>query len=842
MAGSLGASCGPRAELTVLEINQELHLELTKQKQDFRDLTQKFLVCQATTYCLANQLQKYKCEEYKDIIESVLGEKLQFRVVKLAEQLAEKLAEKPVLAEERFREYDTLICSQARELTQLRQKLWDGREDSILLIQQLRDVLTHNDLDNNPGQGFREQLTEGCRLAERLARKLSPEIHEDEEDELEEETLTPSIEQEELEEELLQESQDECVLNPSVLQEGSDCNRLDSEGNLPFDEEKVSRAPDVAGACSHVAEDPIPADLPENQNECDEAAGQEPVSASMELEAFEKEEVLQESQDECVLNASVLQEGSDCNRLDSEGHLLFDEEKVGHAPVIAGACSHVAEDVIPADLPENQNECDEAAGQEPVSASMELEAFEKEEVLQESQDECVLNASVLQEGPDYNRLDSEGHLAFDEEKVGHAPDVAGACSHVVEDEIPADLPENQNECDEAAGQEAVSPSMDLLEVQNDDVLQESRDECVLAPSIHQEGSDCYEKCSDGKFAFPEQKVLCALEVACGSSHVKADAIGTDFPENQNDQDGVKGVEPTICRLSTELPQMVEDDIPRHSVEEYYLTYSALPDLSDSFWPYRSTAIYSFEGLELSYARDVTSEYSYRCDKPPTALPENHTVLEEEEEQDQICPSAPDPRRLSSEQPVVEENEGPQDSLDECYLTSSVGHDLSDSCRPDRGASFPWDQQGVFSALAVHGDSWEDRPQGPLSFQGSEMEASQAQLQTSTQVTHHLQLQRDQQFDCGDGNARLGLPSTVWGFTANTEFGDQGLPLQELGLDASIGMKIPPKVEGEGSAASQHERQVSSNSNASSVLKQKILRRKLLRSKWRIACRFPGLQA
>ncbi len=59
MAGSLGASCGPRAELTVLEINQELHLELTKQKQDFRDLTQKFLVCQATTYCLANQLQKY---------------------------------------------------------------------------------------------------------------------------------------------------------------------------------------------------------------------------------------------------------------------------------------------------------------------------------------------------------------------------------------------------------------------------------------------------------------------------------------------------------------------------------------------------------------------------------------------------------------------------------------------------------------------------------------------------------------------------------------------------------------------------------------------------------------
>ncbi|KAB1274808.1 Neuroblastoma breakpoint family member 4 [Camelus dromedarius] len=629
MAECLGPLCGPRAEVTLLEINQELHLELTKQKQDFRDLTQKFLVCQATTYYLANQLQKYKCEECKDIIESVLGEKLQFRVVKLAEQLAEKLAEKPVLADERFREYDSLIRSQARELTQLRQKLWDGREDSILLIQQLRDVLTHNDLDNNPGQGFREQLTEGCRLAERLARKLSPEVDEDEEYKLDEETLTPSIE----------------------------------------------------------------------------------------LQELEKDEVLQDCQDECVLNPSVLQEGSVCNQ-----------------------------------------------------------------------------------------LDSEGKVALGEEKVGRAPDVAGDCSDVPEGEIPTDLPDNENDRDEAAGQEPTTPSTDLQEFEKDEVLHKSQDEGVLVPSLHQEGSDVYETHSDGKFAFHEEKLMSALEGAGGVSHVKEDEIPSDLPENQNNQDDVKGAQPIV---------------------------------------HRSAAIYSFEGLELSYARDVTN---------------NHTVVEEEKEQDCIRSSPPDSTRLRSEQPVGEENEDPQDSLDECYLTSSVGHDLSDSCRPYRGASFPWDQQGVFSALAVDGadkrkvglvllncpllsgDSWEDRRQGPLSFQGSEMEASQAQLQTSTQVTHHLQLQRDQQFDCGDGNARLGLPSTVWGFTANTEFGDQGLPLQELGLDASIGMKNPPKVEGEGSTASQHECQVSSNSNASSVLKQKILRRKLLRSKWRIACRFPGLQA
>nr|XP_045361630.1 neuroblastoma breakpoint family member 4-like isoform X1 [Camelus bactrianus]XP_045361635.1 neuroblastoma breakpoint family member 4-like isoform X1 [Camelus bactrianus]XP_045361638.1 neuroblastoma breakpoint family member 4-like isoform X1 [Camelus bactrianus] len=650
MAECLGPLCGPRAEVTLLEINQELHLELTKQKQDFRDLTQKFLVCQATTYCLANQLQKYKCEECKDIIESVLGEKLQFRVVTLTEQLAEKLAEKPVLADERFREYDSLIRSQARELTELRRKLRDRREDSVLLIQQLKVILTHDDLDNNQGQGFQEQLTKGRRLAERLARKLSPEVDEDEEYKLDEETLTPSIE----------------------------------------------------------------------------------------LQELEKEEVLQDCQDECVLNPSVLQEGSVCNQ-----------------------------------------------------------------------------------------LDSEGKVALGEEKVGRAPDVAGDCSDVPEGEIPTDLPDNENDRDEAAGQEPTTPSTDLQEFEKDEVLHKSQDEGVLVPSLHQEGSDVYETHSDGKFAFHEEKLMSALEGAGGVSHVKEDEIPSDLPENQNNQDDVKGAQPIVHRLSKEPSQMVECDIPRHSVEESYLTYSALPDLSDSFWPYRSAAIYSFEGLELSYARDVTN---------------NHTVVEEEKEQDCIRSSPPDSTRLRSEQPVGEEIEDPQDSLDECYLTSSVGHDLSDSCRPYRGASFPWDQQGVFSALAVDGDSWEDRPQGPLNFQGSEMQASQAQLQTSSQVIHHLQLQRDQRFNCGDGNARRGLSSTVWGFTANTEFGDQWLPLQELGLDASIGMKNPPKVEGEGSTASQHECQVSSNSNASSVLKQKILRRKLLRSKWRIACRFPGLQA
>lgn len=62
------------------------------------------------------------------------------------------------------------------------------------------------------------------------------------------------------------------------------------------------------------------------------------------------------------------------------------------------------------------------------------------------------------------------------------------------------------------------------------------------------------------------------------------------------------------------------------------------------------------------------------------------------------------------------------------------------------------------------------------------------------------------------------------------------------LDASIRMKNPPKLEGEGSTASTHEHPVCKKMKGLSVLKQKILGRKLLFGKWRLAFRFPGLQA
>ena len=80
---------------------------------------------------------------------------------------------------------------------------------------------------------------------------------------------------------------------------------------------------------------------------------------------------------------------------------------------------------------------------------------------------------------------------------------------------------------------------------------------------------------------------------------------------------------------------------------------------------------------------------------------------------------------------------------------------------------------LLNPLLLSGDTWEDCHRGPVSFPGSEVPTSQAQLQESTHVTDCLQWQLDQHFDCGDSKAMLGLSFTNWGFTSNPDSGNQG---------------------------------------------------------------------
>ncbi|XP_053748129.1 neuroblastoma breakpoint family member 6-like [Panthera pardus] len=636
MAAPLDPVSDPGTEMSLLELNQELQSKLEASQQDFRDLREKFLVSEATAYSLANQLQKYKCEELKDIIESVLGETLQRKQGKLAETLTEKL-----------RQYHILIKAQAEELTQLWQKLREGREVSEPVDQHLKDLLTHDDPERSQGQGIQEQVAEGHRLAECLARQLSPEDDDDEEEEEEEE---------------------------------------------------------------------------------DEQA-EESLTTSMKLPEAEKKEVLQDMLNECVLTPSIGREGRDCYQ----------------------PCK-------------------------------------------------------------------DGTFPSDEQKFGSALDVACECSHSKGDETPPGSPDNQIGHQGLKGRESDAPRLrrQLLEVVEEEITWDSLDERYWTYSVLPDLSDSYWPYRSTAIFFPEElEVSSALEMAKNQTH----------QEEEPDQDL------TCARLGRELPESAEQDVQQDSLDECYLTYSALPDPSDSPWTHRRANINSYEDLDVCPALEVANNHNDLCD---------------EEDQDPTCPSN---TRLCRELPVAPEDEVPQDSVGECHLTPCIGHDLSDTYRPYRSASFTFDKEEVFLGVDVDAPMQVPGPQGPssgnLTFPRPEVQASQAPPQSNTQVANSVPGQPDQQLACGDRRARLRPSPAIRRLAATMVSGSQRPLFQEQGLEASMGVKNPPKLEGdaaEGSVANQCAGQVFGHVNALVVMKQKMIKRKVQFGEGRLACRFRGLQA
>ncbi|XP_058571982.1 LOW QUALITY PROTEIN: neuroblastoma breakpoint family member 6-like [Neofelis nebulosa] len=634
MAAPLDPVSDPGTEMSLLELNQELQSKLEASQQDFRDLREKFLVSEATAYSLANQLQKYKCEELKDIIESVLGETLQRKQGKLAETLTEKL-----------RQYHILIKAQAEELTQLWQKLREGREVSEPVDQHLKDLLTHDDPERSQGQGIQEQVAEGHRLAECLARQLIPDEEEEEEEEEEDEQAEESL------------------------------------------------------------------------------------TTSMELPEAEKKEVLQDMLNECVLTPSIGQEGRDCYQ----------------------PCR-------------------------------------------------------------------DGTFPSDEQEFGSALDVACECSHSKGDETPPGSPDNQIGHQGLKGRESDAPRLrrQLLEVVEEEITWDSLDERYWTYSVLPDLSDSYWPYRSTAIFFPEElEVSSALEMAKNQTH----------QEEEPDQDL------TCARLGRELPESAEQDVQQDSLDECYLTYSALPDPSDSPWTHRRANINSYEDLDVCPALEVANNHNDLCD---------------EEDQDPTCPSN---TRLCRELPVAPEDEVPQDSVGECHLTPCVGHDLSDTYRPYRSASFTFDKEEVFLGVDVDAPMQVPGPEGPssgnLTFPRPEVQASQAPPPSNTQVANSVPGQLDQQLACGDRRARLRPSPAIRRLAATMVSGSQRPLFQEQGLEASMGVKNPPKLEGdaaEGSVANQCAGQVFGHVNALGVMKQKMIKRKVQFGEGRLACRFRGLQA
>ncbi|KAL0604831.1 putative neuroblastoma breakpoint family member 5 [Plecturocebus cupreus] len=112
-------------------------------------------------------------EDNEDIIDSGLRDEGQF--------IEENPAEQRRQAEE-LRYCEALVLSQAKQLTQLWEKLLKEGYVSHSLDQNIKMLLTPDDSHKSQGPDLREQLADGHQLAEHHVNRLSPDIGEEEDE------------------------------------------------------------------------------------------------------------------------------------------------------------------------------------------------------------------------------------------------------------------------------------------------------------------------------------------------------------------------------------------------------------------------------------------------------------------------------------------------------------------------------------------------------------------------------------------------------------------------------------------------------------------------------------
>nr|XP_024647800.1 putative neuroblastoma breakpoint family member 7 [Macaca nemestrina] len=718
MVVSAGPWSSEKAEMNILEINEKLRPQLAEKKQQFRNIKEKFLVTQVA-YFLANQQNKYKYEECKDLIKSMLRDEVQFKGEKLAEQLKQA---------EELRQYKVLVHSQARELIQLREKLREGRDASHSLTQHLQALLTPDEPDKSQWRDLQEQLAKGCRLARHLVHKLSSEDDEDED-----------------------------------------------ENDKAEEVDKVQESP-----------------------------------APREAQKAEEKEVPEGSLEECVISRSNSHGPCNSNPPHRNTKITFEEDKATSTLIVDGESSQDEWQDALNILPENRNDHEEEEGKAPVPPRK-LQESEEKEVLQDSLEESVLTSCSHHDMSQSYQPCEGTFLALDEQKVCSAQDVASEHSNSKGEETPLGFPEKQLGLEEVKRQETIAPrlSREPLRVDKHEVPRELLDGCYLIASVLPDLTHSCQPYRRTLYSFEEKQVSLAL-----------------VDKNLNDRKKMEDQQLLCPRLNRRLLQVEEHEVPQESWDEADSTLPIPPDLTDSYQSDMRSALHSLEEQQACVALDVD-----KINK----------------DQEELADQDPPCRRLRQELLEVEEQEVPENSLDEVYLTPLVPHDLCDCHQAYSGTLYSLEDQLACSALDIASPTQAACPHRPWSgdigHHLSEMQASQAQPEPRTLVPNSLQLQLDQGFDCGYGLARRGVSSTTCSFTANAGPGKQW-PFQELGLEPP-GMKNPPQLEGdalEGSTDNTHGHQVIGHIHASSVLKPKMIKRKLPFSRWRLACRFPGLQA
>uniref|UniRef100_A0A2K6DW59 Olduvai domain-containing protein n=1 Tax=Macaca nemestrina TaxID=9545 RepID=A0A2K6DW59_MACNE len=458
MVVSANPLSGERAEMNILEINKELRSQLAESNQQFRDLKEKFLITQATTYSLANQLKKYKCEEYKDIIDSVLRDELQF---------VEKLAEKLRQAEE-LGQYKALVHSQARELTQLREKLQEGRDASCSLNQHFKALLTPDDLDKFQGQDLREQLAEGHRLAEQLLHKLSP-----------------------------------GLLGRQCLVGLIFCSFLSHRAH----QRQKGSPQDSRRDCCHlfqiVTTHLTPTSSQEHQITSEETKSTLAlVCRDHEPSHDERKEkgVLQDLLEECVFSHSRHHDISNSYLHHEVTFLALDEEKVCSAQDVARDYSNSKWDEAPLGFLEKQNNLEEVKGKQTIDPRLSRGPLrgDKREVPQESLDGCCLTPSILPELPHSYCPYGSTLYCFEEMQVSLAL-----------------VDKTEKDQEELEDQDPPCPRLiqDLPEVKEQEIPEDSVDEVYLTPLVHRDLSDCHQPYSSTLSSLEDQLACSALDIA-----------------------------------------------------------------------------------------------------------------------------------------------------------------------------------------------------------------------------------------------------------------------------------------------------------------------------------------
>uniref|UniRef100_A0A2K5KIV2 Olduvai domain-containing protein n=1 Tax=Cercocebus atys TaxID=9531 RepID=A0A2K5KIV2_CERAT len=546
---------GERAEMNILEINKELRSQLAESNQQFRDLKEKFLITQATAYSLANQLKKYNCEEYKDIIDSVLRDELQF---------VEKLAEKLRQAEE-LGQYKALVHSQERELTQLREKLQEGRDASRSLNQHFKALLAPDDLDKSHGQDLREQLAEGRRLAERLLQKLSPgEVDEDEKDEEIEkvqESPAPREVQMAEEKEVPQDSLEECAVTCSNSHDPSDSNQPHRSTKITSEEHKVDSALVVENELSHDEGEEALNILPENQNDREEEEGKAPV--------------LPRHND--ISNSYLHHEVT---------FLALDEEKVCSAQDVARDYSNSKWDEAPLGFLEKQNNLEEVKGKQTIDPRLSRGPLrgDKHEVPQESLDGYCLTPSILPDLPHSYRPYGSTSYCFEEKQVTLA----------LVDKIEKDQEELED-------QDPPCPRLiqDLPEVKEQEMPEDSVDEVYLTPLVHRDLSDCHQPYSSTLSSLEDQLACTPLGIA--SPTKKACPQGTwsgDLSHHLSEvQASQAELEPsTLVPKSLRLQLDQGNGLARQGRSSTTCSFSANAD-SGNQWPFQELVLEPSLGMK-----------------------------------------------------------------------------------------------------------------------------------------------------------------------------------------------------------------------------------------------------